>query len=242
MIRHPVVSGQFYPSSRAELDRTVRNLTREDGEKVRAVGVVVPHAGYVYSGAVAGEVFSRVEVPGRHVILCPNHTGLGARLLKACPLLSDDDAAHAREHSLEVVLPFIHRFRPDFAIVPIALARLSLGQCRDLGTAIAAVLSGEDPRPLIVASSDMTHYEPDKVAREQDKKAISRIEELDPEGLFGVVRDERISMCGVVPATVMLFAARELGASGARLIRYATSGDASGDFDQVVGYAGVAAV
>lgn len=240
-------------------------MTRDAPERARARGVVVPHAGYVYSGAVAGEVFSSVELPDRHVIFCPNHTGLGAdaavmargswrmpwgdvpidedlagRLLAASPLLAEDAAAHRREHSLEVQLPFLHRFLPSFRFVPVALSHLSLEECRSLGEAVAAAVAADPLPPLLTASSDMTHYESDAAARKKDEKAIARILALDPEGLYRTVRAERITMCGVIPATVVLFAAKALGATSARLIRYATSGETSGDYDQVVGYAGLA--
>jgi hypothetical protein len=265
MERPPAVAGQFYPLAPAELDREVRRLTRDIPETLPARGILVPHAGYVYSGPVAGEVYSSVVIPDRQIVFCPNHTGTGAdaavmasgawrmpwgavpidedlagRLLSASALLSEDASAHRREHSLEVQLPFLKRFRESFRFVPIALGRLSLSDCRDLGEAVAAVLR-DDPSPtLLIASSDMTHYETDAVAREKDRKAIARILSLDPEGLYRTVRSERITMCGVIPATVMLFAALSLGAREARLIKYATSGDVSGDYGQVVGYAGMA--
>ncbi len=265
MIRAPAVAGQFYPGTARELEREVGRLTREVPNKVRARGIVVPHAGYMFSGGVAGEVFSSVELPDRHVIFCPNHTGMGAdaalmtrgawrmpwgdvpidqtlaeQLLAACPLLTDDRSAHSREHSLEVQLPFLHRFRKSFRFVPVALGRFSLSECRTLGEAVASVIREDPSPPLLIASSDMTHYEPDETARKKDEKAISRILELDPEGLYKTVRSERNTMCGVIPATVVLFAAVSLGATQARLVKYATSGDASGDYQQVVGYAGLA--
>ena len=261
----PAVAGQFYPGTASGLSRTLLELTREVEAPEPAIGVVSPHAGYVYSGAVAGEVFSSVRVPGRAVIFCPNHTGIGedaaimshgawrmpwgdvpideelaARLETACPLLREDASAHLREHAIEVQLPFLHRFRPDVRIVPVALGRLSLEECRELGQNIADALAADAERPLLVASSDMSHYVPDAVARKKDRLAIDRMLALDPEGLYATVRAERITMCGVMPATVVLFAARRLGATSARLIRYATSGDVSRDFDQVVGYAGLA--
>jgi len=261
----PAVSGQFYPGTAAGLSRALLELTREGKAREPAIGVVAPHAGYVYSGAVAGEVFSSIQVPGRAVIFCPNHTGIGedaaivshgawrmpwgdvpideelaARLETACPLLREDASAHSREHAVEVQIPFLHRFRPDVRIVPVALGRLSLEECRDLGEGVADAIAGDAERPLLVASSDMSHYVPDAVARTKDRKAIDRMLALDPEGLYRTVRSERISMCGVLPATVVLFAARRLGATSARLIRYATSGDVSREFDQVVGYAGLA--
>jgi len=264
MIRMPAVAGQFYPGTRAELERAVAALTREVPAREPALAVVVPHAGYMYSGGVAGEVFSSVALPERYIILCPNHTGLGERaavmargswrmpwgdvsideelarrLLSACPGLTEDAVAHRREHSLEVQLPFIRRFVPSFRFVPVALSHLSLEECRALGEGIAAAVRSDAPSPLLVASTDMTHYEPDAQARRKDELAIARILDLDPEGLYRTVRRERISMCGVVPATTVLFAAAALGARSARLVRYATSGEASGDYGQVVGYAGL---
>jgi AmmeMemoRadiSam system protein B len=167
---------------------------------------------------------------------------LAARLLAASPLLTDDPSAHAREHSLEVQLPFLRRFLETFRIVPVALGRLSVEECQALGEATAAIVRDEASPPLIIASSDMSHYEPDAVARRKDQRAIDRILALDPEGLYRTVRSERISMCGFIPATVALFAAVALGATEARLVKYATSGDASGDYGQVVGYAGLAIV
>ena len=265
MLRPPAVAGHFYPGSPGELDREVRRLTRDIPGKLPARGILVPHAGYAYSGLVAGEVYSAVEIPDREVIFCPNHTGAGAeaavmtaggwkmpwgtvpidedlarRILAGSSVLSEDRAAHSREHSLEVQLPFLKRFRESFRFVPIALGRLSLEECRSLGEEVAGVLRNESSAPLMIASSDMTHYEPDAVARKKDEKAISRILALDPEGLYRTVRSERITMCGVIPATVVLFAALSLGAREARLIKYATSGDAGGDYAQVVGYAGIA--
>ena len=162
MSRPPAVAGQFYPGTAAGLSRAVAELTRDVQEKLPAIAVVSPHAGYVYSGAVAGEVFSSVRIPSRIVVFCPNHTGYGEeaailshgswrmpwgdapvdadlarRLKEACPLLQEDATAHSHEHSLEVQLPFIHRFRPDFRFVPVALGRLSLADCRVLGEAVA---------------------------------------------------------------------------------------------------------
>jgi AmmeMemoRadiSam system protein B len=265
MNRNPAVAGQFYPATARELDRMVRLYTRDAAEKTRAKGIVVPHAGYVYSGGVAGEVYSSVEIPERNIIFCPNHTGVGAnaavmargswrmpwgevpvdeeladRLLAASPLLAEDASAHRGEHSLEVQLPFLRRFRETFRFVPVALRQISLSDCRTLGEAVARVAGEEVLPPLLIASSDMSHYEPDSIARKKDGQAIDRFLALDPEGLFRVVRSERISMCGVIPATVVLFASLALGAGSARLIKYSTSGDVSGDREQVVGYAGLA--
>ncbi len=265
MDRSPAVAGQFYPGTADRLSRNVAELTRVVEEKLPAIAVVSPHAGYVYSGAVAGELFSSVRIPRKIIVFCPNHTGSGEeaaimsngswrmpwgnvpvdadlarRVKEGCPLLREDATAHSQEHSLEVQLPFLYRFRPDFRFVPVALGRLSLEDCRTLGEAVARVIETEAERPLLVASSDMSHYVTDAVARTKDKMAIDRVLALDPEGLFRTVRDERISMCGVIPATVVLFAALRLGAKKALLVKYATSGEVSRDFEQVVGYAGLA--
>jgi len=265
MERFPAVAGQFYPDSADELSLFLADITRDVDKKLSAIGVIAPHAGYVYSGAVAGEVFSSVHIPAKTIIFCPNHTGFGEnaaimssgnwimpwgnapidtelaeRLKAACPLLLEDDKAHMQEHSLEVLLPFIHRFRPDFRFVPIALGRLSLNECRAIGEAIADTIAADDERPLLVASSDMSHYESDDVVRKKDRKAIDQILTLDPDGLYRIVCSERISMCGAIPAATLLFASLRLGSKEAVLLKYATSGEVNRNFSQVVGYAGLA--
>jgi len=265
MRRTPFVSGKFYPDSADGLSKLMAELTHELAEKMPAIGVVSPHAGFVYSGAVAGAVFSSVHIPAKNIIFCPNHTGhgesaaiissgtwrmpwgeapvdseLALRLQTACPLLIEDARAHSMEHSLEVQLPFLYHFRPDFRFVPIALGRLTINECRTIGEAIAGVIAADAERPLLIASSDMSHHEPDEEVRKKDIKAIDRMLALDPEGLYKIVRSEHISMCGMIPTAVMLFAALRLGASEAFLLKYATSGEVNRDFDQVVGYAGLA--
>jgi len=262
MEREPAVAGRFYP---AEPDRLASEVQRLLGvapseQPVRALGVIAPHAGYIYSGAIAGTTFARIVVPPRTVVLCPNHTGMGepvalwpdggfrtpvgrvpvdlelAAELAACPLVSRDRAAHRHEHALEVQLPLLLARQPELRIVPLCLGRLTLDQCRELGAAIA---SAAGPDALVVASSDMSHYIPAAEARRRDHRALDRVLALDPEGLYATVRGEGITMCGVVPATVMLFAARQLGARSATLVRYGNSGEVNGDTRSVVGYAGV---
>jgi AmmeMemoRadiSam system protein B len=225
---------------------------------------MVPHAGFMYSGHVAGAVFARLEIPRNCILMCPNHTGMGhplaimsegswetplgavsidsllARdLKKQFPLLVEDDQAHRAEHAAEVELPFIQVISQDFTFVPIALGTSQFDVLDALGEALAAVLQRQSNRPLVIASSDMNHYENDAVTRLKDQKAIERILALDPRGLFDVIMREDISMCGFGPAIVMLTAAKRLGAQRAELVKYATSGDVSGDRDTVVGYAGV---
>jgi hypothetical protein len=261
MVREPAVAGRFYTEDPAALVRQVDRFLAAGGARARAFGLIAPHAGYVYSGAVAGAVYARVEVPQRVIVLGPNHTGLGkaaalwpggswrlpsgdvpvdaalTAALAASPLVETDPEAHLLEHSLEVQVPFLARARPDVAIAALCLGPLSYDRCEELGEEIARVAAGAGA--LVVASSDMSHYVPAETAREKDHRAIARILALDPKGLYEVVRRERITMCGIVPATVMLVAARILGATKAELVRYANSGEVNGDTRQVVGYAGV---
>jgi len=265
MIRMPAVAGRFYPAAAAELTREVERFVEQAAaEKIRAVGCIVPHAGYMYSGHVAGAVYARLALPQRHIILCPRHfpqgqplailsegawrtplgearvdSQLAAALKGACALLREDSVAHSAEHSLEVQLPFLQRYAGEFQFVPIALGTDRFASFEDLGRAIAEVVAAQREPVLVVASSDMNHYESDSVTRVKDRKAIDRILALDPRGLYDTVRREGITMCGYGPAVTMLTAALELGAKHAELVRYATSGDISGDRDEVVGYAGV---
>lgn len=264
MARPPAVAGRFYPADpKALLEEVQRHL--DDGiPKVSAKGVIAPHAGFMYSGDVAGAVYSQIEIPDTVILIGPNHTGMGERIalsssgswimpfgdleidthlakaiLENLPIARESEDAHRLEHSLETQLPFLQYFRKQFKFVPICLTRLSFGECRMLAKAIVNAVQSCERNVLIVASSDMTHYESHACASEKDHKAIEQIIKMDPEGLFRAVEDEDITMCGVNPATVMLAVCKELGATQAELIRYMTSGEVSGDMDQVVGYAGV---
>ena len=269
MIREPAVAGRFYPRNPTELERDVRKFLAPPKDAgaaapLRAIACIVPHAGYMYSGAVAGAVFTRLELPRRYIILCPRHypqgqplailsegawrtplgdvpldSPLATALARACPLLREDEVAHAVEHAIEVQLPFLQKLTPEFRFVPIALGTDRFQAFEDLGRAVATVVAAEHEPVLIVASSDMNHYESDEITRKKDARAIDRILALDPRGLYDVVRRENISMCGYGPATTMLVAAKQLGATRAELIRYATSAEVSGDYDWVVGYAGI---
>lgn len=263
MDREPAVAGSFYPAQRRRLEGDVAALLASGatGEPpTLAIGVVAPHAGYVYSGSVAGATYACVEVPPRVLVLCPNHTGRGATValwpdggwrtpmgrvpideplsaaLRTCPGVTEDRAAHLREHSLEVQLPFLQARNASFTLAALCLGPLDAEEAVALGDAIGSVL--RDHPALVVASSDMSHYVPAAVARRQDGRALDRVLALDARGLHRVVHDEAITMCGVVPATVMLAAARVLGARSAKVVRYATSGDVTGDDASVVGYAG----
>ena len=264
MVRKPAVAGRFYPGNRDELQKAVEGFL-EPATRTKAIGLVVPHAGYMYSGHVAGAVYSRVNLPQRTIVLCPNHTGFGTplsimrtgswltplgdtqideevctELMNADSDLEDDIEAHRFEHALEVQLPFMqHLAGSTVRFVPITIGIGDLAGLQALGRTMAKVIQDMAPDTLIIASSDMNHYESDAVTRVKDRKAIDQILGMNPEGLHQVVRRESISMCGYGPTVVMLTAAKILGASKAELVKYATSGDVSLDFDHVVGYAGI---
>jgi len=262
MIRRAAVAGSFYDADPRRLESAVRRFL-EPGSKRKAIGVIVPHAGYLYSGAVAGAVYAQVEPPETCIILSPNHTGMGtevslmtegkwetplgmvpidtglaASLLAKVRIFREDEAAHLQEHSIEVQLPFLQILGVE-SFVPITLMGVSYALCEEMGNGLADVLGERDRPVLIIASSDMTHYESREAAAEKDRLALDRIEALDPAGLYETVRTRRITMCGFIPATIMLIAVKALGATKAEVVRYATSGDVTGDDDQVVGYAGV---
>ena len=263
MVRPPAVAGLFYPAEPKELARQIDSLCGASAKKA-ACACVVPHAGYMYSGHVAGAVYAAIEIPRRCVLLGPRHfpqgqpmailtegsfsTPLGeaaidapmaAELARACPLLREDALAHAKEHSLEVQLPFLQKLRPDFTFVPVVLATDRYGAIEALGHAVAQVVKARSEPVLLIASSDMNHYENDAVTRSKDRRAVDRILALDPQGLYETVRMEGITMCGYAATVATLIAAREIGAKEAQLIRYATSADINGDRDRVVGYAGI---
>jgi AmmeMemoRadiSam system protein B len=262
-VRSPAVSGRFYPADPPELDREVRRCLGDPQAEETVSTLVAPHAGYVYSGAIAGETYSRARVPSRAIVLCPNHTGAGLRRsvsaasawalpggsvpidseLRECLLqrtnLRLDDSAHLREHSAEVHLPFLRAKNPSVSVVPICLGPLSRKECVDLGEALAAALADMTAGSVLcVASTDMSHYIPADAAKELDALAIERIVAVDPEGLYDVVTEQDISMCGYVPTTGALSLARSLGVRRGTLVRYGNSGETSGDMDRVVGYAG----
>ncbi|MGM0423795.1 MAG: AmmeMemoRadiSam system protein B [Thermodesulfobacteriota bacterium] len=266
MRRKPLVAGQFYPADPQHLQTQVSEFlqmgTGAQGMPARLC--MVPHAGYVFSGAVAGKTLAQSGLQENILLLGPNHTGRGRplavwargewelpgtalqinealakELIQNQPALEEDTQAHMYEHSLEVVLPFIHALRPEARIVPICVAEPDPDLLLQAGQNIGALLKGWTESVTIVVSSDMSHFLPQKQAQAQDNLALEAILALDPARLYQVVRDNRISMCGVLPMTLGLAAALELGCSQAELVDYATSGDKIGDYSQVVGYAGV---
>jgi MEMO1 family protein len=264
MIRKPAVSGRFYPSDPKELAREIEQYVPRRADKIVARGCVVPHAGYMYSGHVAGAVYSSLAIPSRCILLGPRHfprgeamailsdgswqtplgeaqidTSLAGEIVRACPRLREDFVAHEREHSLEVQIPFLQQLAADFRFVPIVLGTDRYPPLEELGRAVAQVAGAQSDPVLVVASTDMNHYESDAITRSKDGKAIARILALDPRGLYDTVRFDGISMCGYAATVAMLVAMRQLGAKKAELVRYATSGDITGERDEVVGYAGM---
>ncbi len=264
VIRQPSVSGKFYPSSKKGLKDQIKSMACQGVVPRDALGIVAPHAGYIYSGPVACELFSSVEITDSVIILGPNHTGAGRpaaiyasgswstplgdiaideeiseAICTKTKLIEKDISAHIHEHSLEVQIPIMQYFRADFRIVPIVLSGSSLKDYQKIAHALANVISDFNKRILIVASSDMTHYEPQETAYKKDNLAIDAILELDEKLLIERVARHGITMCGYVPVAVMIACVKVLGAKTAKLLRYATSGDITGDREAVVGYAGI---
>ena len=263
-VREPVVAGQFYPAEPEQLKKTIFSCLEKNLEKETARGVIVPHAGYIYSGSVAGAVYARINLPKTIILLGPNHTGAGKpfslmrdgiwkpplgkveiettvaeEILKDSHYLEEDFLAHQDEHSLEVQIPFLQVLSSDFKIIPIIISGGDGKNLMAIGEEIAGTLLKLEKNALLIASSDMTHYESEKSAREKDNYALEAILKLEEEELLKRVAEKNISMCGIAPVAVMLAAAKKLGAKEARLVKYQTSGAVTNDFIQVVGYAGV---
>lgn len=264
MLRKPAVAGQFYNGTSDGLKEQVAQYI-VDTPRIPVIGAVCPHAGLVYSGHVAGAVYSKIQIPDTFVLLGPNHTGLGAnvslmssgvweiptgsfsidevlahRIYSNAPeTISKDTKAHLLEHSIEVQLPFISFFSTDVKIVPMVFMQASLEDCRLIGEAVGKAIKDIQHPVTIIASSDMSHYVSDSEARSLDRLAIEQILALNPEGLYRTVLTKGISMCGYIPVTVMLYAAIYLNATASELVKYATSADVSGDYAHVVGYAGI---
>lgn len=266
-IRNPAVAGRFYPGAPEALSETVQSLlVRAQAPERPVVAAMAPHAGYVYSGGVAAEVFAATRIPRRVVLLAPNHTGAGepisvfdgrayrmpwgevpidrplaAALLAEMSGARSDVVAHLGEHAIEVELPFLYARRPGLEIVPVVVGPLSRGDAIELGRGLYRAIEsvGGPGEALVIASSDMNHFAPDRETRAIDKLALEPLLAMDYARMYQTVRDRRISMCGVIPATAMLAYAELAGAQAPELLRYATSGEVFGDLDRVVGYAGV---
>lgn len=266
MLRLPAVAGQFYPANPQELENLVRQLAKQNPQKnkQRVKACLVPHAGYVYSGSVAGAVFAQLEIPKKVIVLGVRHYpgGENAAILSdgawrtplgdapidmqlalkckdECPSLKEDAVAHSQEHSLEVQLPFLQVVAPESKFVPIALGTIQFEELQKVGEALARVMASSSEEILLLTTSDLNHYEDDITTHKKDAKAIAQLEAMDPHGLYEACRMESISMCGLGPAVAMLFALRALGAMRAETVQHATSAAISGDYRRVVGYAGM---
>jgi len=263
--RKPCVAGYFYPHDPEALRNLIAELVHRGQHKKKAISIVSPHAGYVYSGKVAGSVFSSVTPPENYVILGPNHqevstgisimkhgvwetplgdvpinTPLAELIMKHTAVAKENAKSHSQEHSLEVQVPFIQYLTRRLTIVPISIAYFAAFEdLEELGNALAKAIREYDQDVLIVASTDMSHYVSQEVAKEKDFQAIEKILDLDAQGLYDVVKKENISMCGFQPTTAAIHASKLLKAKKAELIKYQTSGDVSGDLFKVVGYAGI---
>jgi AmmeMemoRadiSam system protein B len=261
-VRRPAFAGQFYPGTAQELKRNIDSLVVKNAKKQDIIACMLPHAGYMYSGKVAAETISRINLKDRIILLGPNHTGYGSpfsimtdgtwqtplgdvkidkelakKILAASKFLENDALAHMYEHSLEVELPFLQYFKSDFQIVPIAFLTDDINGLKEVGKEIAIAIKGSGA--MMVASSDMTHYESQQEASRKDSEAIKAVLELNEDKLMERIRGQGISMCGYAPAIAMISAAKALGAKNAELVKYQTSGDVTGDMDSVVGYAGI---
>jgi AmmeMemoRadiSam system protein B len=259
------VAGYFYPKDAASLRDMIEGMVDPLAEKVKAIGVISPHAGYIYSGNVAGSVFSSVALPENYVILGPNHQGMAGSsfimrkgtwetplgdvpinqeladlIMQRSETLKDNGDSHSREHSLEVQVPFIQHLKGNFSFVPIVVDYFAAyDELVKLGENIAGAVTECGQDVLIVASTDMSHQVSQEEAKQKDFFAIEKILALDSRGLYDVVKSENISMCGFQSTTAALVASNALHAEKAELIKYQTSGDASGDYSRVVGYAGI---
>lgn len=260
MIRRPAVAGSFYPGSKAALEKELAEYIEISENKRNVLGLISPHAGYVYSGGCAGKGFGLVDIPGTVIILGVNHRGMGhpfavdgndywntplgdvmldkelrARIVGESKIFAVDSVAGSHEHSLEVQVPFIQYLNPDTKILPITVSSLDLRDLTIAGKELGEIV--KDNRDLLLlASTDMTHFLDAETAKIQDNKAIDKILALDPKGLFDTVVEKDISMCGMAPTVIMLYAALEAGAGAVETLCYTNSGEASGDYDRVVAY------
>lgn len=263
MNRKSVMAGHFYSGEDSELAREVDSLLPYQTQKLKAKGLIVPHAGYCYSGSVAGKVYSSINPPKNVVLLGPNHSGMGSDVaisgdnwetplgtvavneafIKDLIAVSDiarvDPSAHRSEHSLEVQLPFLQRISRDVSIIPIALKGISFNEIEVFSREIVALIKKKYSDTVIIASNDMSHFESREDAREKDLIALERIKAFDPEGLIGEVRDKNITMCGCVPTALMLSCIKEMGACRIKIIEHTDSGCVTGDLSSVVSYLGV---
>jgi len=264
MIRKPVVSGQFYPQRKEDLRKTIEGFDPKESSKIAAKGIIMPHAGYLYSGRVAASAAGKVLARKRILILGPNHTGLGANfslwpkgawqipfgevkideelaqeILSKGDYIQSDLDAHLEEHSIEVELPILYYFFKEFIFVPIACKTASLETYHAVADQIVQAVKSTKDEILFVASTDLTHYEQDATARKKDRLAIEAIVNLDEKELVDKINMLNISMCGIAPVAILISCLKKLGAKKSQVALYQTSGDSSGDYSAVVGYVGM---
>lgn len=266
--RAAIVAGRFYPGDKAALRNVVETFLAGNGdstEKKAAWAVMLPHAGYMYCGDVIGKTLASVQLPKRLIVLSPNHTGFGTPFsvwpdgewltpLGAMPVDSGlaaeiiatgsgfqaDFQAHLREHSIETLLPFLQIAVAGARIVPVTIGTQNLQALKRAAAGLASVLSRPENRDVgIIVSSDMNHYENAELTLQKDGLALEQIRAMNPEKLLATVAANNISMCGAAPMALTLLTARLLGNYKAEVGAHGTSGAASGDYSQVVGYAGV---
>ncbi|HJW97523.1 MAG TPA: AmmeMemoRadiSam system protein B [Candidatus Bathyarchaeia archaeon] len=276
-VRHPCQAGSFYEGTPNSLRRQIESCftsklgpgqlpkVAKDGPR-HVVGVICPHAGYMYSGPVAAHSYYQLAIDGKPdliILLGPNHTGLGSgialmnegqwrtplgdveidtetadRVVQESKIVDVDESAHSFEHSIEVQLPFLqYLYGNDFKIVPICFLMQDLNSAREVGEAIAKVAARKNT--VIIASSDMTHYEPQEKAQKKDSKALEAITAMNEADLYSAIESQHISACGYGPIAALITSAKHLGVKEAKLLCYKTSGDVIGDYSAVVGYAAV---
>ncbi len=267
-MRPPALAGTFYDADPDQLARTLDRLFAAGGEAVTpraCLAAMVPHAGLMYSGQIAANVLRRIALPKTIIVIGPKHTALGmdwavaphqtwripgatiqadvelaSELCRAIPGLALDAAAHQREHAIEVELPLLARLAPATKVVGIAIGQGDLASCLRFGKGLAELLGRRKEQPLLLISSDMNHFAKDAENRRLDALALAALETCDPTRLYETVTQNQISMCGVLPAVIVLETLRLLGKSPkAERVGYATSADVTGDTSRVVGYAGV---
>jgi hypothetical protein len=260
-MRLAAVAGQFYPGSGAELEHQLEEMLHPEKE-LSFLGAVVPHAGYIYSGQVAAEVYSRLPKAETYVIIGPNHHGLGSPVALsrdswrtplgvalpdleladalAGSIIDHDETAHLHEHSIEVQIPFLQKRFSDFKILPICMGLQDMQTAVEVGQELSRAIDRQKRKAIIIASSDFTHYQPQETARKVDAKLLEAILNMDVPELYDRVYRYDATACGYGPIAATITAAFALGAKAGKLLAYATSGDVSGDYSQVVGYAAIA--
>jgi len=274
-VRRPCQAGAFYAGTHESLKKQVEQCflhelgprkipeVAETGPR-QVVGLICPHAGYMFSGPIAAHAYYELAIDGKPdvvVLLGPNHTGYGSALavmnegiwrtplgdvevdsavanqiVQVSGIVDVDDSAHSMEHSIEVQLPFLqYLYDSKFKIVPICFLMQDLSSAREVGKAVGKVLAGKNA--VVIASSDMTHYEPQERAERKDRMALEAVEAMDEAKFYSTVETQNITACGYGPIAALITASKSLGAKEAKLLCYKTSGDIVGDYSSVVGYA-----